>query len=1215
MLESRYALKYSMPHSVVHIIDNSMYTGELPTVVADDPSLYSTLVVSGAPMGADNEIISINRSDVLNVAYGMSNLSPADIKKYGQTVTYPSSILSQNAPIKFMRVTPPDSTYAFSCLLIQWKWDGNTMHVRFKTTSGNGNNGLPPGVIHSSFKNTERLNNILVNKFKQDNVPDDSDGSKWTQRVFMTAIAAGRGKVYNFFNYSINLTQQTRRPANVRYLFSTMDTRVSQVVEQFAASLVNENNSTRLDAIDSVNVAVGKRVKGSSILIPTINESAIKELYNEYMQHMKEMIDAQIPPVYGTRDMQFVSDVYKTMNVNIFEAIYGRYIYNGDTDVKLPYYQVDMVDLEIPRLPEANRIKTYLDGDATEYSTNPTDIQSILVAKSYGIENGADTYHVGDVFCNAPTSLSIQVITGINQYTGAVTSIPISQIWKSNDHTDVNNKDMIRGYVSSINDSTAITNAINTLLTTRKLIPRSKIDETDATKYVYTPDYVIVGLTDALNTGNKLMSFAIYKVEYAKQSITSNKAPTIQNTTPTEGNDIYKMLVYPDTQVTSFAIKTGVPATDTSPYLTTPGSTVINTADGTVYVTGYNIATDANDKLTVQSQNKFSIGSVPTKVAVSTDIIGASYDDMIYMEYGSVTLTWKIVGGTFAADSQTPVTKYVLGDLVKLGTGVGGHTVPVDTYFKVTKVTLVDPTNPSTSRQVLEVAPAVGGVIEGTQIHPDKYATTDTYRKLTEEPAEFNPRSYLKLANGALDPGEDGDTFAGNEWYQAISDITPAVDPGTGLVIIIDAQNINVTTKPADAAPAYIYRYTVGGTMGSLYRYGLANVDIPSNYYAQNYGINPNSETGGIPVEYGYAGFFDDAISDIEFKWRYSELLVRAYRGEIDPRISSPTRCPAKYLFDGGTNTIVGQTILPYIKYKPVDIINASTIYTDDEKEAILLDETLISSITEFADVDVKQAMYDLMILRVYQGMPEDMRPLGPGSGLSLHLDAGVTDANTAMLVNQSFTKRFDNPNASWDIGGFVSSADGISYTYIKQIVDNLFSHMRQYSVNKPYTGKYSNIAPTEYTGFFPDIDTTDWELRQLLYTSGGNAWIMDINGNLQRQSQRTLDREATGTSDLIQESNMRTLSQLVYLLQNKINSYLLEYNDDGVLQTLKDEVDNMFSNWVGNLVQDLDIYFKRDINPEDGGEIVVCYVSVTFRGLILRVPIIVNVQRRTTSE
>jgi hypothetical protein len=173
---------------------------------------------------------------------------------------------------------------------------------------------------------------------------------------------------------------------------------------------------------------------------------------------------------------------------------------------------------------------------------------------------------------------------------------------------------------------------------------------------------------------------------------------------------------------------------------------------------------------------------------------------------------------------------------------------------------------------------------------------------------------------------------------------------------------------------------------------------------------------------------------------------------------------------------------------------------------------------------------------------------------------------------------------------------------------------MRQYSVNKPFTGKYTNIGPTEYSGFFPDIDTTDWELRELLYNSGGNAWIMDINGNLQRQSQRTLYRE-NGTSDLIQESNMRTLLQLCYLLQNKINSYLLEYNDDGVLNTLKDEVDNMFSNWVGNTVQDLEIIFKRDINPTDGGEIVVCYVNVTFRGLILRVPIIVNVQRRTTSE
>jgi len=350
-------------------------------------------------------------------------------------------------------------------------------------------------------------------------------------------------------------------------------------------------------------------------------------------------------------------------------------------------------------------------------------------------------------------------------------------------------------------------------------------------------------------------------------------------------------------------------------------------------------------------------------------------------------------------------------------------------------------------------------------------------------------------------------------------------------------------------------------------------------------------------------------MNEIEFKWRYSALLVKAYRGEIDSRIMSPTRTPAKYLFDGGHNTIVGQTILPNLTYAPADIINASTIFTDDEKEDILLSPDIIANIKYFEDIDVKQAMYDLMIYRCYDGIPEDKRPIGPGSGLSLHLDSGVTDANTMMLVNKSFSKRFDNPNASWDIGGWVDRATGRSYTFVKQIVDNLHNHSKQFSVNKPYTGKYSKITPDRYSSYFPDIDTTDWELRELLYTAGGNTWIADTNKNLIRRSQRTLDRSSS-SSDLVQESNMRTLSQLVYLAQNKIDSYLLEYDDDGVLKTLSDELNNMFTPWIGDRVSSFEIQLTRDINT-DGGDIVICNINVIFRGLILRVPVIVNVNRR----
>jgi hypothetical protein len=429
----------------------------------------------------------------------------------------------------------------------------------------------------------------------------------------------------------------------------------------------------------------------------------------------------------------------------------------------------------------------------------------------------------------------------------------------------------------------------------------------------------------------------------------------------------------------------------------------------------------------------------------------------------------------------------------------------------------------------------------------------------------------------------------------------------TGLQPEFILNNFKVTAE--NTSPVQIKRYTITGSLGTLFRIQNDPTQIPANYYSKSYGINPSSEVGGIRLTGGSTGFFDDTeISEIEFKWRYSALLVKAFRGYIDPRIQSPTRCPAKFMFDGGFNTIVGSTILPYLQYTPADIINASIIFTEDEKEEILFHPEIIAGL-KYEDIDVKQAMYDTMIYRIYQGMPEDMRPVGPGSGLSLHLDSGVTDANTAMLVNTSFAKRFDNPNASWDIGGWVDVETGLSFTFTKQIVDNLINHCRQTSVNKPYVGSYSTITPDRYISYFPDVDTTDWELRELLYNSGGNAWIMGVDGSLTRRSQRTLIRDAA-TSDLLQESNMRTLSQLVYMLQNKIDSYLLEYNDDAVIKTLSDEVNNMFSNWIGNLVDDLKIMFYRDLNT-DGGEILVCEVNVTFRGLVLRVPIIVNVNRR----
>lgn len=1206
MLETRYGLKYSMPHSIVHIVDNSMYQGELPRIITDDPSLYATIVVSGAPMGADNEMIPINRSDVLNVAYGMANLSSGDIKKYGQTVTYPSAVLAQDAPVKFMRVTPDDATYAFSCLLIQWRWDGATMHVRFKTTSGNGNHGLPPGIVHSSFKNPARLNATLIRMFADDAVSDDAGGT-WKQRVFMTSIAAGRGKVYDYYNYAINSTQQSKRPANVRYLFATIDTRTDQVVERFYASLINQTNGSRTDAVETVNVQVGQRVKGSSIIIPTINENAVSELYKEYMYKLKEMIDAGILP-NNSDSMKWVKDVYLTMNINIFDPIYGRYIYNGDSDVKLPYFQVDMFDLDIPQLETANMINVALgtEESISDYLNNPTDLNNILDSKTYGITNAADSYHIGDLFITNTATKALTLITSINQYTGAITSIPISQVYLDKTTTPMT-KAMFSAFTSITPAGTDITleevkSVVESdLIARRKLIPRvnTVITENDVEKYTYIPDFILVQNNTSIDEVNKLPHFIIVKVAYNSQPTTSTADPTVDTTTSeiyATKDKIYGILAYPSTKITSFATST------TDEFYNSPGATYIDTTTGVVTVNGYN---SSDDKKTVNgSDTPFFVGTCPSSFSVTKNLMDTAYDMLIYKDSDDqsgtdINISWSIKSGSAKPNTGNG---YKTGDIVKLQSD---DTALADTRFTVTNVIA------GTEAQTITVSFA-GGSQTSTKITTGDYDTQAVEAYEAKGAGDtYEPNLYYE---------KNGDTYTPLSGESAPADWDSAENKyfikrtATGLKITITDADIAASITPASANPTIIKRFIIAGTQGSLYRYQTDPTDIPSDYYSPSYGVNPNSELGGIPIENGYAGFFDDDVSEIEFKWRYSALLVKAFKGEIDPRIMSPTRCPAKYLFDGGTNTIVGQTILPYMVYKPIDIINASTIYTDDEKEAILLNNDLISNIKEFEDIDVKQAMYDLMVYRCYQGIPEDKRPIGPGSGLSLHLDSGVTDANTAMLINQSFTKRFNNPNASWDIGGYVSSADGISYTYAKALADNMFAHLKRFSVNKPFTGKYTNIGPDEYISFFPDVDTTNWEERQLLYNSGGNAWIMDVNGNLQRKSQRTLYREGD-TSDLIQENNMRTLSQLCYLLQNKIDSYLLEYNDDGVLKTLKDDVDTMFANWVGNLVQKLDITFERDINPLDGGEIVVCYCNVTFRGLILRVPIIVNVQRRTDSQ
>lgn len=1091
MIDTKYGLKYSFPHSIVHIVDNSSNEVVDVTSIADDPSLYAAIVVTGAPIGEDNRMLNITRSDVLNVAFGMSSLTASDVERYGQAVQYASSLIEQGAPVKFMRVTPPGSTYAVATVLVQWRINASTnkFEVRFKLMDGSdpAYGYMARGIDLSRYKNTERLNSAIVSSVKNSVVwPSEYDG--WNTRVFVNFISAGRGKNYNNMCAFINKAEQTKKPTNIRYEFGTINTLTNQILEDFYAALINDStvNGVTTNNVDTVNIAVKKRVDGSSVIVPYVNESAIGEVYKAYREYFGGIITAGNNQTY-VANKDLYDTIYNRLTINTFDPVYGKFMYSNieDVEVDLPFYQVDMYDINVPKMDSAHRIDMVTSG--TPWSTldpgSPTSdghyatwvVQDWTIMKLanqlVGVAGNSEYTgpYVGDVYLSTNGSTPIfNLVTAINQYSGNISYMAIPRVYP----VKIDGNDTVIDYTGEISASVQI-----------KGIYPDVAENWNAT---------VDAIVDKLNRKTTAGTFAV--------------------------GDVIALTCTSD-NVTDFIL------------------------------------------VKIQSTN-VNTGKVVTVLKYPKNI------------YAALDFRTTINGDTGTDNVIVRDSK------VTVDGGVESSTIPAWNVAGALRIDDRTQTNLEDTRKVRLFIPEA-----------DKHytqATDPSWITVASETAGFATYKLFKIGN-----------------------VPTSVSISNNIV----GSTYDVFTKTAaDAEPSAIDRVVVTGVINSTIKVSSDPTVIPSNYYDEFYGDSLYSEAGGVKLALGDAGFFDDlTMNSIVFKWKYSDLMTSAFRGEIDPRIMSPTRMPAKFLFDAGWNTVIGLTQLPFTYPDISDVIYASTAFTDDEKTELQYNQSLISGIGTYTDIDVKQAMYDLMIYRCYQGIPEEKRPIGPGSGLSLHLDAGMADAETALAINKSFGARFDNPNASWDIGGYTDSVNGITYTYTKRLVDNLAAHCKRYTVNKPFVGQYTTINRDEYISYFPDIDTTDWELRELLYNSGGNAWVADTNGNITRRSQRTLMRSST-TSDLLQENNMRTLSQLVYLLQNKIDTYLLEYDDDGVLQTLSEDCSNMFSGWVGTRVQALNISFERDKNI-DGGDIVVCYVNVTFRGLILRVPIIVNVNRRVSTN
>lgn len=1249
MIESKYGLKYSFPHTLVHIVDNSMYTGQLGVTETYDPSLLTTLVVTGMPMGVDNRITTVTRSDVLNKAFGAEALAIKDIQTYGQSVEYPSSLINQGVPVKLLRVTPSDATYAISILYYDWRRNGKNIEARLRCADSE--DLVTNGINLASYQNTERLANAIFTRLKKDNLESDDYSSEdsWHRYVLMVYISAGKGSAYNNFSVYINppTTTQRKKFANAIYNFGTIDNRYATPVEieRFTASLIND--ATKLatygvvSTMDTVNIQMKKRLEGSSIMIPYLNEDAVKKIYETWYKLFNENLQAGGGNL--SQEETVNRNIFQDININKFDIIYGKYLYTrdgSDTEVNLPYYIVDMEDTDIQKLNVANIIAvdnfsaikygsndTYeLRPDSNTATTNTSEstqndiLGAIFKNKIYPYWNNLygrnQKDHNGKLiwtksllntsWCDTGTEYELAYTAENDRATDYKnlrynTAVTLGMLYLSNPNTEHPSISMIY----SIGQYTGLTMSVN--------IPELYHFYTNGSTKVFDKDKIgkikKVITYEGTVLGDKLTEDTVLKQ--------INKTVINANTYSGDGNEISNG----NGKKASYGSIVAVTYFETSSNLTKFKLYRIT-----------EVGTD-NGKPCVNKIEEYP-GNYYAAMNWESWYNGAEIHDYVALKSKvkeAITEATSINGGNPGTTPKYPNAFTKLGALY-----INDEDIVDDSEWSPLQIT--NDTNESEIKIKIKCNKTVqviayfneyknsndipNNVIDSTKqfpndIYPEFYdvSTVNPYRVGNVQPnisitEDFTNREfdYIYMGNDVISKA-----YGRRADEENSTNVYSNTESNNDLEIYTDSQLVNLI-KYIPSKDPYIYRYQVTSFPMNTIKIVNTNTTVPNNYYINEYGICPDSEHGGMAVVGGSSGFFDDYmngdISSIEFKLRYSELLVKAFRGEIDPRILSPARVPAKYLFDAGYNTVMGIKSLPYNLPDTEDFVFASTIFTTEEKEQYAINSRLISNGIIVSDIDVKQAMYDLMIHRCYQGIPEDKRPIGPGSGLSLHLDSGFCDIETIKKLNQSFKSRFTNPNASWDIGGYTSAVNGVTYTYIKRLVDNMFDHMQRYTVNKPFVNTYTAITPEEYLSFFPDIDTTDWDLEELMYTSGGNTWVLDESRSLKRKSQRTLYREETGTSDLLQENNMRTLSQLVYLLQNRIDRWLLEYVDDGVLTSMTETVNNIFSGWIGTRVQALDIRFEQDINI-DGGEIVVCYVNVTFRGLLLRVPIIVNVNRR----
>lgn len=303
----------------------------------------------------------------------------------------------------------------------------------------------------------------------------------------------------------------------------------------------------------------------------------------------------------------------------------------------------------------------------------------------------------------------------------------------------------------------------------------------------------------------------------------------------------------------------------------------------------------------------------------------------------------------------------------------------------------------------------------------------------------------------------------------------------------------------------------------------------------------------GIPLTGGSDGSFAEE-DPLKRKEKIDDVLVKAFKGEIEPAIKSRRRIPSDVMLDCGYSAEVKRALLDLANTR-----KASMLY---------LDAGLITTKLEAIN------------------WAEEMINLSP---YLLSKNVGC------YRVRDPFTHR--------------PMTVTITYLFATAIP----MHFKVKGKHVPFAAANVKLTGHLQNSFKPEIDADEKDIKEQLYEKRVNFFESVSETVYQRGSQTTAQLI---WSDLSEEHNVHELFDIKRVAEDYAASKIYNFAEVEDRQMFTEDMKTIFLPRIGNTVRSFDVSFEMN-SWEETRSILHCYISIVFKTIAKRVIVEIDVNPR----